>query len=71
MKLETNITLAKEISDWAEINWKHFGTGDLDALVNEAFVQITDDLENGETGVYELRANETNSGRPETFSVFV
>lgn len=70
MKLSTDITLVKEISDWAEINWKHFNTGDLDELVYEAFVQITDDLESGQTGVYELRANETNSGRPETFSVF-
>jgi hypothetical protein len=70
MELNTNTALVKEISNWAKTNWKHAATGDLEALIFEAFDQITDDLENGETGVFELRANETVSGRPETLSVF-
>lgn len=68
MKLNSNVQFVKEITEWAEMNWKHFNNGDLDVLINEAFYQMADEIKNGETGGYELRAWDTNSGRPETFS---
>ena len=64
----TQGALANEIREWAMLVYKHPEKLDMHQVILEALEVIESGWEIGETGLFEVRAAHTFSGRPEIFS---